>query len=254
MIDRFLKNPEQRSHQKADAAKSDNIPAHVAIIMDGNGRWAKERGMPRVAGHREGMKTINRIVEKAHLMGIKYITLYAFSTENWKRPKSEVEFLMRMPEKFITKELPALMKNNVKVQMMGSTDLLPAHTMKAVKKAIDDTADNTGIVMNIAMNYGGRDELVRAVKALGEEVENGSIRAEDIEEKDIHSKLFSSDLPDPDLLIRTSGEIRLSNFMLWQLAYSEFWFTDVLWPDFNGEHLEEAIKVFQERKRRYGGV
>ena len=232
----------------------ENIPKHIAIIMDGNGRWAKKRGLPRIAGHREGMGVINKIVKVANSLGVEVLTLYAFSTENWKRPKNEVDFLMRLPERYLSVELPKLMKENVKVRLMGCKDVLPEHTINAVDNAIEKTKDNTGLILNFALNYGSRDEQVRAIQKITEAALEGEIRVDDINEQLIEQHLMTSGLRDPDLLIRTSGEIRLSNFMLWQLAYSEFWFTDVLWPDFSGEHFLEAITDYQKRARRYGGV
>lgn len=231
-----------------------NIPKHIAIIMDGNGRWAKTRGLPRVVGHREGMKVINKIVRKANALGVEVLSLYAFSTENWKRPKPEVDFLMRLPERFLSIELPTLIEENVQVRLMGSTDNLPEHTLRAIENAISETKQNDGLVLNFALNYGSRNEIVHAVKKISQSVASGEIKEDEINESLISSYLMTNGLTDPDLLIRTSGEIRLSNFMLWQLAYSEFWFTDVLWPDFNEEHLVEAIQVYQQRARRYGGV
>ncbi|MFB5660534.1 isoprenyl transferase [Alteribacillus sp. HJP-4] len=254
MIDRFFSQTRPKQGEDAETIKLGRIPSHIAIIMDGNGRWAKKKGLPRVAGHREGMKVINRVVEKADEIGVKYLTLYAFSTENWKRPKTEVDFLMKLPERFLGNELPKLQKNNVKVRVMGDKNLLPSHTSRAVDKAVEETKHNTGIVLNFALNYGSRHELMQAVRTLCEEVEAGKRSALDIDENVLSERLLSSGLPDPDLLIRTSGEIRLSNFMLWQLAYSEFWFTDVLWPDFGEDDLMEAVHIYQTRKRRYGGV
>ncbi|MBU8906981.1 isoprenyl transferase [Desertibacillus haloalkaliphilus] len=230
------------------------VPKHVAIIMDGNGRWAKNKGLPRVAGHREGMKVINKIVRKANELGVEVLSLYAFSTENWKRPKTEVDFLLRLPERFLSIELPKLIEENVQVRLMGSTENLPDHTLKAVTKAVESTKNNTGLILNFALNYGSRYEISEAVKRIARDVEAGVLSDADIDDELISSYLMTSELRDPDLLIRTSGEIRLSNFMLWQLAYSEFWFTDILWPDFSEEHFIEAIRVYQNRGRRYGGV
>lgn len=246
----------QNNSSKDGAANLDrnNIPQHIAIIMDGNGRWAKKRGLPRVAGHREGMKVINKIVRTANHLNVKVLSLYAFSTENWKRPKTEVEFLMRLPELFLAKELPVLMEENVKVRLMGSKENLPKHTLAAVETAINETKNNTGMILNFALNYGSRLEIIEATKKIAEDVKTGKLEVEEISEHTIEKYLMTNNLPDPDLLIRTSGEIRLSNFMLWQLAYSEFCFTDVLWPDFTEEHFIAAIRTFQQRGRRYGGV
>ncbi|MBS4172549.1 isoprenyl transferase [Bacillus sp. FJAT-49736] len=236
------------------ALKELPIPKHIAIIMDGNGRWAKKRALPRIAGHHEGMKRVRRITRFASKLGIEVLTLYAFSTENWKRPKNEVEYLMKLPGEFLGTFLPELMEENVRVKMMGYKDKLPDHTQNAVEKAIRDTEHNNGLILNFALNYGSRDEIVRAVKNIIHDVKNGKINEKAITEDNFSEYLMTQDLRDPDLLIRTSGEIRLSNFMLWQLAYTEFFFSDVLWPDFSEEHLIEAIEVYQQRSRRYGGL
>ncbi|RWZ60460.1 isoprenyl transferase [Halobacillus fulvus] len=230
------------------------IPKHVAIIMDGNGRWAKNRGMPRIAGHKEGMGVVKKVVRYASDLGIEVLTLYAFSTENWKRPKTEVEFLMKLPVDFLTTYLPELIEKNVRVQTIGDFDVLPAHTKKAVEEAIERTKDNDGLILNFALNYGSRFEMVDAVRQIASKVESGELAKEDITEDVFSSELYTSDLPEPDLLIRTSGEQRLSNFLLWQLAYAEFWFTEVYWPDFTENHFEKALYDYQNRKRRYGGV
>lgn len=231
-----------------------NVPEHVAIIMDGNGRWAKERGLPRIAGHHNGMKAVKTVTKAADRIGVKILTLYAFSTENWKRPKNEVEFLMKLPQEFLSLELDELIENNVQVQVMGRRDLLPSHTIAALEEAISRTQHNTGLILNFALNYGSRDEIVEAARELARQASAGQLDPNAIDEAMFGSKLLSGDLPDPDLLIRTSGELRLSNFMLWQLAYSEFWFTDVYWPSFGEEHLFEAIREYQRRARRYGGL
>ncbi|MCX8047952.1 MAG: isoprenyl transferase [Anoxybacillus gonensis] len=227
------------------------IPAHVAIIMDGNGRWAKKRALPRMAGHYEGMQTVRKITRFANELGVKVLTLYAFSTENWKRPKTEVDYLMQLPQQFLTTFLPELIAENVQVRVMGHKDQLPLHTLRAVDQAIEETKQNTGLILNFALNYGSRAEIVHAVQKLVDDVQNGTIEANDVDEQLFHSYLMTNDLPDPDLLIRTSGEIRLSNFMLWQLAYTEFWFTDVLWPDFTEQHFLQAVHEFQQRSRRF---
>ncbi|KKK39571.1 UDP pyrophosphate synthase [Mesobacillus campisalis] len=234
--------------------KSQEPPSHIAIIMDGNGRWAQKRSLPRIAGHHEGMKVVRKITKLASQLGVKTLTVYAFSTENWKRPKREVDFLMKLPEEFLGTYLPELVEENVKVTMMGYKDKLPPHTQRAVEKAMKDTKDNTGLTLNFALNYGSRAEILDAVKDVLNDCNKGTLEVGELDEETFSSYLMTSSLPDPDLLIRTSGEIRLSNFMLWQLAYSEFWFTDVLWPDFSEEHFVEAIEVFQSRQRRFGGV
>lgn len=234
--------------------KKQPIPSHIAIIMDGNGRWANKRALPRIAGHHEGMNVVRKITKMANQLGVEVLTLYAFSTENWKRPKTEVDYLMKLPEEFLGTFLPELIQENVKVQMMGYKEGLPPHTSRAVEKAIHDTKDNTGLILNFALNYGSRAEIIEAVRGVLNDYKNGILKDNEITEEVFAKHLMTKDLPDPDLLIRTSGEIRLSNFMLWQLAYTEFWFTDVLWPDFTESHLVEAIEVFQKRQRRFGGV
>lgn len=230
------------------------IPEHIAIIMDGNGRWAKKRALPRIAGHHEGMKVVRRVTKLVNELGVKVLTLYAFSTENWKRPKLEVDYLLRLPEEFLGTFLPELIEENVQVRLMGKRENLPKHTLAAVDKAIKETGHNTGLILNFALNYGSRDEIVEAVKDIIIDVKKGNIDENELTEGLFSSYLMTKDFHDPDLLIRTSGEIRLSNFLLWQLAYSEFWFTDVLWPDFGEEQLFEAISEYQQRGRRFGGV
>ena len=240
--------------QQLHLGQSENIPSHIAIIMDGNGRWANKRSLPRIKGHHEGMKTVKSVAKSANRFGVKVLTLYAFSTENWKRPKTEVEFLMNLPEMFLSSFLPELMELNMRVQMIGDFETLPLHTKKALQTAMDTTAQNTGMILNFAMNYGSRDEMMRAMKSMMADVQSGQLTLDDLTEEKMSSYLYTADLPEPDLLIRTSGEIRLSNFMLWQLAYTEFWFTDVLWPDFDEGCLLEAIQEYQKRNRRYGGL
>ncbi|OIK13944.1 isoprenyl transferase [Bacillus sp. MUM 116] len=253
---RLWKNQNNSStlREKIEEVKKFQIPEHVAIIMDGNGRWAKKRALPRVAGHHEGMKVVRKTTRLANELGIKTLTLYAFSTENWKRPKNEVEYIMKLPEEFLGTFLPELIEENVQVKMMGYKDMLPVHTLHAIEKAIEETKNNNGLVLNFALNYGSRAEIIDAVKQVVNDCNNGIMNQNDLNEEVFSSYLMTANMLDPDLLIRTSGEIRLSNFMLWQLAYTEFWFTDVLWPDFREEHLLEAIKTFQNRQRRFGGV
>ena len=234
--------------------QEEKIPSHIAIIMDGNGRWAKSRSLPRIAGHHEGMKNVRKITRYADDIGVNVLTLYAFSTENWKRPKTEVEFLMSLPEQFLNSFLPELMERNIRVETIGDIDALPTGTIKALNKAIEKTKNNTGLVLNFAMNYGGRAEIVYSIQNIVKDVQEGKLSLESIDEQRVNQYLMTSHLPEPDLLVRTSGEIRLSNFMLWQLAYAEFWFTDVHWPDFNEETLAQAISVYQKRNRRYGGL
>ena len=239
---------------KIEEIKKSPVPEHVAIIMDGNGRWAKKRALPRIAGHHEGMKVVRKTTKLANELGVKTLTLYAFSTENWKRPKNEVEYIMSLPDEFLGTFLPDLIEENVQVKMMGYKNQLPVHTLRAIEKAIEETKNNDGLVLNFALNYGSRAEILDAVKQVLNDSESGKLNEAELDEKVFSSYLMTANFTDPDLLIRTSGEIRLSNFMLWQLAYSEFWFTDVLWPDFNEEHLLEAIETFQNRQRRFGGI
>ncbi|MBO0959117.1 isoprenyl transferase [Neobacillus sp. MM2021_6] len=239
---------------KVEKIKKLPVPEHVAIIMDGNGRWAKKRALPRIAGHHEGMKVVRNTTMLANDIGIKVLTLYAFSTENWKRPKNEVEYIMKLPEEFLGTFLPELIENNVQVKMMGYKDQLPVHTLRAIENAMEETKNNNGLILNFALNYGSRAEILDAVKQVLNDNKNGILKETELDEKVFSSYLMTTNYTDPDLLIRTSGEIRLSNFMLWQLAYSELWFTEVLWPDFSEEHLLEAIEAFQNRQRRFGGI
>lgn len=240
--------------EQINLIKEQAIPPHVAIIMDGNGRWAKKRAMPRVAGHHEGMKVVRRMTKLANELGVKVLTLYAFSTENWKRPKIEVDYLMKLPEEFLGTFLPELVEENVRVEMMGYKESLPPHTLAAIEKAMDETKENDGLILNFALNYGSRAEILDAVKRVLDDFDRGIISKDMLNEEQLSTYLMTSGLPDPDLLIRTSGEIRLSNFMLWQLAYTEFYFTDVLWPDFAEHDFLEAIEIYQNRQRRFGGV
>lgn len=241
---------EQEMLQRIDL---DKVPKHVAIIMDGNGRWARERGLPRSAGHKQGVETVRLIVRYSNRIGIKALTLFAFSTENWRRPPWEVSYLMSLPEQYLHTELPELVKNNVRVNFIGDTDRLPGPVCKAIDKGLEATRGSTGMMLNFAMNYGARAEIVQAVRQLTDEVLEGKI-SKNISEEQLSACLYTGRLaiPDPDLLIRTSGEYRISNFLLWQLAYSEFWFTPVYWPDFNRLHLLQAIYDYQQRDRRFG--
>ncbi|WP_053219629.1 isoprenyl transferase [Virgibacillus senegalensis] len=250
----FLGKKNKHKQKQQDALQKEALPKHVAIIMDGNGRWAKKRGMPRVAGHKEGMSNVKKIVTAASGYQLEALTLYAFSTENWRRPKAEVDYLMKLPMEFLNTYLPELVEKNVKVQTIGRFDGLPKHTRDAVEKAKDRTKGNTGLILNIALNYGSRNELMEAMKSFLNDVQAGNKSAEDLNEESFSEYLYTKNLPDPDLLIRTSGEQRLSNFLLWQSAYTELWFTDVLWPDFDEQLFEKALSDYQKRKRRYGGI
>ena len=251
MFNFFKKN---RLEEKIEEKKLEKIPTHVAIIMDGNGRWAKKRNMPRVKGHYEGMQTVKKITKYASKLGIKYLTLYAFSTENWARPKEEVSYLMDLPEKMFTSFMPELMENNVKVEVIGVVEKLPENTRKAVEDAVEQTKNNTGLKLIFALNYGSKDEIVTAVKRIAQGAANNEYKVEEIDEQLISDNLFTKDTPDPDLLIRTSGEQRISNFLLWQIAYSEFIFTKVAWPDFVEEEFYKALLEYQSRDRRFGGL
>ncbi|GGE25244.1 isoprenyl transferase [Marinithermofilum abyssi] len=239
---------------RMEALKKGPLPKHVAIIMDGNGRWAKKRGMPRIAGHRQGMITVRHITRAADDLGIQALTLYSFSTENWKRPKDEVNYLMGLPAEFLRTDLDELVERNIQVRMLGEEEQLPSHTLDAISKFKEATKENTGMVLSFALNYGARREITEAVRRIIDEVKSGKLDKEQIDEELISRHLYTAELPDPDLMIRTSGEIRISNFMLWQLAYSELYFTDVQWPDFSQEMFFEAIEDFQRRSRRYGAV
>lgn len=227
-----------------------NIPAHIAIIMDGNGRWAKKRLMPRSVGHKAGADMLKRIVRKCNDMGVKYLTVYAFSTENWKRPDEEVSLLMGLIVTYLQKEVKEMNENNVKIGAIGDIEKLPKKAYDELKKAMDITKDNTGVVFSLALNYGFRDDLSHAIKNIMKE----NINIEDINDETVKKYLYTSYMPDPDLIIRTGGEIRLSNFMLYEASYSEFYFCDTLWPEFDEEQLCKAIYDYQQRDRRFGNV
>ncbi|MCR5155376.1 MAG: isoprenyl transferase [Butyrivibrio sp.] len=231
-----------------------NIPAHVAIILDGNGRWAKAKGMPRNYGHMQGAKAVEDILVDARDMGIKYLTVYAFSTENWSRPEAEVSALMTILRNYLKTSIKKSMKNNVRCRVIGERSLLSEDIQKAIKELEDTTAGNTGLTFTIAINYGSRDEITRAVRKVAKRVEAGELKAEDITEKDIAENLDTNFLPDPDLLIRTCNEQRISNYLLWQCAYTEFYFTPVAWPDFNKAELEKAVEAYAGRNRKFGGL
>ena len=226
---------------------------HVAIIMDGNGRWAEQRGLPRSEGHRQGAETVSRVLEGALDLGIEYLTLYAFSTENWKRPVSEVHALMGLLEEFIDQKLPDFQEKNVRLKTIGRTSGLPSGAAKKLLRAIDLTRNNRAGTLILALNYGGRAEIADAAAALAKAVAAGKVHPEQVNEALFSSFLYDPEIPDPDLMIRTSGELRISNFLLWQLAYSEFYITDKLWPDFTAGDLVEAVTAFSRRKRRFGG-
>lgn len=234
--------------------KNGQIPEHIAIIMDGNGRWAKKRGLPRVAGHKQGVETVRKIVKTCVEVGVRYLTIYTFSTENWKRPKDEVSTLMRLIVKSLQNETDELHSNGVKLTTIGNIDSLPYVVQKELKDAFVKTQDNSKLVLNLALSYSGRWELVEAVKNVARQFKEGKISEDEINESIISRHLLTKDMPDPDLLIRSGGEYRVSNFLLWQIAYSELYVTDVLWPDFTEINFLEAINDFQRRERRFGLV
>lgn len=230
------------------------VPAHIAIIMDGNGRWARARGLPRLAGHQAGVEAARRTVEAASEAGIRHLTLYSFSTENWKRPPQEVAALMDLLHQFVDRDLSTLIERGVRVRILGNRTGLDARLVRVIERAETRSAHNVDFHLNIAFNYGSRNEITRAVQMIAQDVVEGRTTVEDITEHDVAARLDTADQPAPDLLIRTSGEFRLSNFLLWQLAYAELWFTDILWPDFGGEALHAALKSFAARERRYGAL
>lgn len=231
-----------------------NVPQHIAIILDGNGRWAKAKGMPRNYGHAQGSKNVERICEEAWRMGIKYLTVYAFSTENWNRPQSEVDALMKLLRNYMKTCLKTAAKNDMKVRVIGDKTRLDDDIRNRIEELEEASRNNNGLNFTIALNYGSRDEILRAVRALAKDCAEGRVEPEKVDEKLYESYLDTAEIPDPDLLIRTSGEQRLSNFLLWQLAYSEFYFTDIPWPDFTKEELVKAIEYYNGRDRRFGGI
>lgn len=233
---------------------SGDIPEHIAIIMDGNGRWAKKRGLPRAAGHKKGVDTVKEITENCADLGVKYLTLYTFSTENWNRPKDEVSTLMRLLLKSLRERVSELNKNNIRLTTIGDIASLPYAVQNELREAIEKTKNNDKMTLNLALSYSGRWELIEAIKSIGKLISQNKLAVDEINEKCLKEHLTTKNIPDPDLLIRTSGEFRVSNFLLWQIAYTEFYISDMFWPDFNKQHLIEAIKSFQNRERRYGRV
>ena len=241
---------EARLFEKLDWTR---LPRHIAVIMDGNGRWAQQRHLPRVAGHRSGTKSARVTIETCARLKIEALTLYAFSVENWRRPKTEIDFLMELLREYLRKEMPLLQKNEIRMRFLGRTDELPKGVQEDVRDAMERTAANKGMVLCVALNYGGRAEIVDAMNAILAE-QNGNAGRAPITEETLAKHMYTSGLPDPDLLIRTSGEMRVSNFLLWQIAYAEIFVTDTLWPDFNRARLLEALVEYQKRDRRYGGI
>ncbi|QJW48617.1 isoprenyl transferase [bacterium BFN5] len=230
------------------------IPSHIAIIMDGNGRWAQRQGLIRTFGHRAGVESLRDIVKTASQIGVKVLTAYAFSTENWKRPDEEVNFLMSLFSEYLDNEIDELDQNQVQIRFIGKIDELAVALQHKIENAQTRTKQNSGLILNLAVNYGGRAEITRAVQIIADKVQSGELKPQNITDNTIQSYLYTQHLPDPDLLIRPSGDLRISNFLLWQSAYSEFWFTDINWPDFKPEHLVQAINDYQKRDRRFGGV
>lgn len=237
----------------AEVDKS-SLPKHIAIIMDGNGRWAKKRNLPRISGHRAGVEALRDVIKCSSNIGIEYLTLYAFSTENWNRPVNEVSGLMDLLVLYLRKEINELNRNDVRINIIGDISKLPQKAVSEIEKATKLTANNKGLTVNIALNYGAKSEILGAVKNICQNVMDNSLNIEDIDESIFSQYLYTKNIPDPDLLIRTSGEQRISNFLLWQIAYSELWFTEVYWPDFKSDHLIQAIVDFGQRQRRFGGL
>lgn len=250
----MLKKHKNKSSLEAINIDFNKVPRHVAIIMDGNGRWAKKRRLPRIAGHKAGVETLRNIIKTSSQIGISHLTLYAFSTENWKRPVEEINGLMDLLVLYLRQEVNELHKNNVKIQVIGDVSKLTGQAITEIEKAVDKTSTNSGLTVNIALNYGSRYEIVNAIKQICTDIAENNISVSDIDERLVENSLYTKNIPDPDLVIRTSGEIRVSNFLLWQIAYSELWFTDILWPDFTEKDLLQAINDFQKRGRRFGGI
>lgn len=259
-IARLWRQKESKEQDRADLEKllakmdRNRIPRHIAIIMDGNGRWANSRGLPRFFGHKAGVESLRDIVRACTEFNIQVLTVYAFSTENWKRPQEEVNVLMDLLVEYLYKEIEELCREGVKVNPIGKLEELPAGVIEALRMAVKRSGMNKGLILNLALNYGGRTEIVEAVRNIASNVKNGSLCPDQIDSNTISDYLYTSGQPDPDLLIRPSGDFRISNFLLWQLAYTEFWHTPVLWPDFRREHLISAIVAFQSRERRFGGL
>ncbi len=248
MTEKELKASEQQILRKGD------LPRHIAIIMDGNGRWARRRGLPRVAGHRAGLKSVRDVVKGCATLGVEFLTLYTFSVENWRRPAREVDALMKFLKETLKREARELAENNVRLKVIGRTEDLPGYVNEEITKAVSALKDNTGLTLILALSYAGRVEILDATRGIARQVRRGKLREKDITDDMFQSYLYTAGIPDPDLLIRTSGELRISNFLLWQIAYSELWITDTLWPSFRRKHLYQAIREYQERERRFGRI
>jgi len=249
-----LKSANREEERLLEQIEPKRLPAHIAIIMDGNGRWAQRRHLPRVAGHRAGVKAAREIIEACARMKITALTLYAFSMENWRRPKTEVDFLMRLLREYLRKELPIIHKNNIRLLVIGRPDQLPDAVSRDIERAEQTTARNTGMKLVVALNYGARAELVDAFNRIVDRIRHNGLSSYQVDEQTVSDHLYTAGLPDPDLVIRTSGEMRVSNFLLWQIAYAEIYVTETLWPDFNRARLLEALIEYQKRERRYGGL
>lgn len=247
-------NLERQANAEPVSAAPSHVPNHVAFIMDGNGRWASSRGLPRTEGHRQGLEALRKIIRHAALRGVGIVTIYSFSTENWSRPEPEVRFLMGLLRRFVQRDLSELHRENIRIRIIGERDNLDAGILKLLLDAEELTRNNTGMELVVAFNYGARQELTSAVKKLCEKVARGEIEPSAVTEAHISAELDTAGLPDPDLIVRTSGELRLSNFLLWQAAYTEFYFSDLMWPDFDEAALDQALECFGNRDRRYGGV
>lgn len=239
---------------KAAGLRPEQLPRHIAIIMDGNGRWAAKRGLPRIEGHRHGVKSVRAVVEECCRLGIEQLTLYCLSVENWKRPKAELDFLMRLLRQYLIEERAEIMEENIRFSTIGRRTDLPAEVIREMDENIRVSRDNTGTGLCLAINYGGRTELVDAVRSLAEQVQGGTLDPADIDETSIHDALYTAGMADPDLLIRTAGEMRVSNFLLWQISYAELWVTDKCWPDFDVATLRQALRDFAGRERKFGGL
>lgn len=250
----IFKGKKEKKNESVEQLDMNNIPNHIAIIMDGNGRWAKERNLPRSMGHKAGVETVRIILKEAARLGVKNLTLYTFSTENWGRPTDEISTLMKLINTYLKSELKEINENGVKLNIFGDMSRLPKESRDALNDAIELTKNNKRINLNLALNYGGRDEILRATKLIARDIKNNKIKEEDINEKTVEKYLYTNGIPDPDLIIRPSGEQRLSNFLLWQCAYSEFWYSNINWPDFKEVDLRKAIADYQGRDRRFGKV
>lgn len=252
MLKRFFGS--QKKYQVSEQVDHARLPVHIAMIMDGNGRWAKSRNLPRLAGHHQGVEAMKTIIRYCSDLGIRYLTVYAFSTENWNRPQEEVDGLMELLVRFLRAEIDELHENQVRMKVLGDITRLPAAGRAEIENALERTAQNKGITFCIALNYGSRDEILRGVRKIAADVKAGVLEPADITEEIFSDSLYTAGIPDPDLMIRTSGELRISNYLLWQLAYSELWFTQTPWPDFTPEELDKALIAYQDRDRRYGKI